>query len=70
MDTVLIENWVREENAEFKVKGWKIALLIDNCPVHTEIENLSHVGLIFLTPNTIWVSQPIDQGVISSLRAY
>ena len=53
MDSVLIENWVREENAEFKAKGRKIALLIDNCPVHTEIENLSHVKLIFLTPNTI-----------------
>ena len=70
MDSVLIENWVREENAEFKAKGRKIALLIDNCPVHTEIENLSHVKLIFLTPNTIWVSQPMDRGVISSLRAY
>ena len=53
MDSVLIENWVREENAGFKAKGRKIALLIDNCPVHTEIENLSHVKLIFLTPNTI-----------------
>ena len=39
---------VREINTEFKFKERKVALRIDNCPVHPEKENLSHVTLIFL----------------------
>ena len=53
-----------------EAKERKVALIIDNCPVHPEIENLSHVKLIFLPPNTTSVIQPMDQGVIRSLIAH
>ena len=44
MDSVLFEDWVRKINAEFKAKENKVALIIDNCPAHPEIENSSHIN--------------------------
>ena len=70
MDGVLFEEWVREINAELKTKVRKIALIIDNCPVHPEIENISLPKLIFLPPYTTLVIQPMDQGIIRSLKVH
>ena len=67
MDSVLFEEWVRDVT---KVEGRKVALIIGNCPGHPVIENLSHVKLVFLPPNTTSVSQSMDQGVIRCLKAY
>ena len=63
MDSVLFEEWVRDVNKKFKAEGRKVALIVDSCPAHPIIENLSHVKLFFLPPNTTSVSQPMDQGV-------
>ena len=51
-------------------KSRKVVLLIDNCPVHPEIKNLTNINLIFLPPNTTSVLQPMDQGVMRSLKAH
>ena len=70
MDSVLFEEWVRDVNKKFQAEGRKVALIIDNCPAHPIIENLSHVKLVFLPPNTISVNQPMDQGVIRCFKAH
>ena len=70
MDSILFEEWVREIDRRFTAKGKKIALVIDNCPAHLSIDNLVSVDLIFLPPNTTSKLQPMDQGVIRSLKAY
>ena len=41
----------------------------DNCPAHTHIENLKSIKLFFLPPNTTSTTQPMNQGVIRSLKA-
>ena len=69
MDSVLFEEWVRDLSKKFQAKDRQVALIIDNCPAHPNIENLSHVKLVFLPPNTTSVSQPMDQGVIRSIKA-
>ena len=61
---------MRDVNKKFQVEGRKVALIIDNCPAHPIIENLSHVKLVFLPPNTTSVSQPMDQGVIRCLKVH
>ena len=61
---------MRDVNKKFQAEGRKVALIIDNCPAHPIIENLSHVKLVFLPPNTTSVSQPMDQGVIRCLKAH
>ena len=42
---------------------------IDNCPADTDVTPLDSVELIFLPPNTTSITQPMDQGVIRSLKA-
>ena len=61
MDGVLFEEWVRNLNKKFESEKRKVALIIGNCPAHPIINNLSHIKLVFLPPNTTSVSQPMDQ---------
>ena len=70
MDSVLLEEWVRDVNKTFQAEWRKVALIIDNCPAHPIIENLSHLKLVFLPPNTTSVTQPMNQGVIRCLKAH
>ena len=70
MDSALFEEWVRELDVKFEKQNRKIALIIDNCPAHPTIADLSNVKLIFLPPKTTSVSQPMDQGVIRCLKAF
>ena len=70
MDGNLSTEWVRQLDNKFVAEGRKIALIIDNCPAHPEIDNLQAVELIFLPPNTTPKTQPMDQGVIRSLKAH
>jgi len=66
----LFEEWVRGLDTSFRAQNRKIVLLIDNCPAHPEINNLTNINLVFLPPNTTSVLQPMDQGVIRSLKAH
>ena len=69
MEGILFEEWVRELERKFASEGRNVALVIDNCPGHPQIENLKTIKLFFLPPNTTSKTQPIDQGVISLLKA-
>ena len=66
----LFTEWVRQLDNKFVAEGRKIALIIDNCPTHPRIDNLQAVKLIFLPLNTTSKTQPMDQGVIRSLKAH
>lgn len=46
----------------------KVALIADICPVHPDVSGLMAIDLNFLHPNTTYVTQPMDQGVIQSLK--
>ena len=63
MDGISFEVWVRELDRKFLSEGRNVALVIDNCPAHP------HIELFFLSPNTTSITQPMDQGVIRSLKA-
>ena len=69
MNSELFEEWVREQDEKFEIEGRKVALIIDNCPAHPVIENLKSITLYFLPPNTTSALQPMDQGVIWSLKS-
>ena len=70
MDSQIFEEWVRKLDRTFRMEGRKIALLVDNCPARPSVSDLTNVELVFLPPNTTSVSQPMDQGVIRSLKAH
>ena len=66
MDSHIFEEWVRKLDRTFPMEGRKIVLLIDDCPAHPSVSNLTNVQLVFLPPNTTSVLQPMDQDVIRS----
>ena len=70
MTGVLFEEWVRKLDSSFRAQSRKVALLIDNCPAHSDIKNLKNINLIFLPPNTTSVLQSMDQGVIRNLKTH
>ena len=69
MDGILLEEWIRELDRKFLSEGRNVALVIDSCPAHPHTENLKAFKLFFLPPNTTSITQPMDQGVIRSLKA-
>ena len=68
MTSDLFEEWVRELDREFQHEDKKIALIVDNCPAHPDINNLKAIELVFLPPNTTSHTLPMHQGVIWSLK--
>ena len=60
-DSALFEEWVRELDRKFVREG---------SPAHPHIEGLDTIQLVFLPPNTTSKTQPMDQGVIRSLKAH
>lgn len=67
MTGAIFEDWCRKLDRRMRLEGRKIALLVDNCPAHPTLE-LQNIELVFLPPNTTSVTQPMDAGVIRSLK--
>lgn len=69
MTSEIFKTELREWDEKLKVEKRKILLLIDNCPAHPDVE-LEQIKLIFMPPNTSSKLQPMDQGVIHSLKCH
>lgn len=67
MTSGLWSEWLH--NFDKRVKR-PVILFSDNCPAHPYISNLKNVKLIFLPPNTTSLIQPMDQGIIKSLKSH
>ena len=61
---------MRKLDTKFDAEGMKIVLIIDNCHAHPNVDNLRAIQLLFLPPNTTFKTQPMDQGVIRTLKAF
>ena len=70
MNSEIFEEWFCKLDQKFCADDRKIALIIDNCPAHPSISNLTNIQIIFLPPNTMSILQPMDQGVICSVKAH
>ncbi|GBN68230.1 Jerky -like [Araneus ventricosus] len=53
-----------------KLKLKKAILLMDNAPAHPDVETLKSESItcIFMAPNTTAILQPMDQGLIESMK--
>ncbi|GBL80135.1 Jerky -like [Araneus ventricosus] len=53
-----------------KLKPKKAILLMDNAPAHPDVETLKteNITCIFMPPNRTAILQPMDQGVIESMK--
>ena len=70
MESEICSDYARRLDAKFHVEGRKVALIIDNCPAHSNIDNLKATELVFLPLNTTSKTQLMDQGVIRALKAF
>lgn len=70
MTSALFEKIITRWDNKLIRQKKKILLLLDNCPAHPDIHNLKAIKLVFLPPNTTSVLQPMDQGVIKSLKTH
>ena len=68
MTGMLFTEWVHNLDDMMQHQDRKILLVIDNCPAHPDISDLKNVTLEFLPPNTTSMTQPMDMGVIKSLK--
>ena len=69
MSSFLFDEWVKELDRKFEKENCKIVLIADNCPAHPIVDGLKAIELVFLPQNTTSKTQPMDQGVIRSLKA-
>ena len=60
---------MRQLHQKFSAANRKIALIIDNCTAHPHVEQLNSIELTFQPPKTTSHTQPMDQGIIRSLKA-
>ncbi|MEW8546499.1 MAG: transposase, partial [Candidatus Thiodiazotropha sp.] len=68
MTSAIFTKWVTKFDKKCQRQQRRVALIVDNCPAHPKIKGLKAVNLIFLPPNTTSRTQPMDQGVIRSLK--
>lgn len=64
-------SWLTAWDEELVSKNEKILLLVDNCSAHTPPPNftLRNITIEFLPKNTTSYLQPLDAGIIHSLKA-
>ena len=67
MNTRLFEWWLQRFNRKMRRQGRKVLLFVDNVPSHPATE-LRNVKLVFLPANTTSKLQPMDQGIIQTMK--
>ena len=70
MTGYLFGEWIKKLASSFQDQDRKVVIFMHNCPAHPEIKIFTNISLIFLPPNPTSAIQPIDQGVIRSLKAH
>jgi len=71
MTGLIFEDWVRKLDRRFRIEKRRIALVLDNCPMHLHnISGLTNITLLFLPPNTTSRAQPMDAGIIRNLKVH
>jgi len=68
MTTTIWIEFLRKLESKMRLNNRKIVLIVDNCSSHVVIE-LNYIKLVFLPPNTTSVLQPMDMGVIHSIKS-
>ena len=64
----IFEEWVRMLDKRMTLLQRNIALIIDNCAAHPNVDKLKSIKIYFLPPNTTSVIQPMDMGIINNLK--
>ncbi|KAH8039617.1 hypothetical protein HPB51_007817 [Rhipicephalus microplus] len=69
MTRELFLQWLIKLDEQMRKENRKILLIVDNCSAHIVNVRLTHVRREFLPPNNTSLLQPLDQGIIKSVKA-
>ncbi|XP_052262071.1 tigger transposable element-derived protein 4-like [Dreissena polymorpha] len=67
MTTGIMEDWLKWFDRRMRHARRHVILFVDNAPSHPRI-TLTKIKLQFLPPNTTSVIQPMDQGIIQTMK--
>ena len=70
MTNGILSDWLRKWDRSLCFQQRKIALLVDNCSAHGDVEELKCIEVVKLPRNTTSLIQPCDLGIIRTLKAY
>jgi hypothetical protein len=72
MTATLFIEFMQKLNKHFRNQGRHVAVILDNCCAHRadELQQLTHVKIFFLPPNTTSVTQPMDAGIIKNFKVH
>ena len=68
MTTSLFEEYIYNLDLKIFLNKRKVAIVIDNCPVHPVLPNLKSIELLRLPRNTTSKTQSMDVGVIKQFK--
>lgn len=70
MSRAVFKEWLLDFDREMSRKGRHVCLLLDNCSAHhVEDANPTNVEVRFFPPNCTSLIQPLDQGIIRSVKS-
>ncbi|XP_062566571.1 tigger transposable element-derived protein 4-like [Saccostrea cucullata] len=67
MTSAIYEEWLKLLNKQMTRQNRKILLFVDNAPSHPAL-TLSNITVKFFPPNTTSKTQPMDQGIIQTVK--
>ena len=56
MDSEIFTEWIKQLDRKFLAQNRKVAFIVDNCPAHPHVPDLTVIDLIFLLLNTTSVN--------------
>lgn len=71
MNNFIFEAWIKQIDEDFRLKDRHILLLVDNFSGHAlNSYTPSNIRLEFFAPNLTSLCQPLDQGIIATVKMY
>ena len=70
MTSNIFDKFLKNWDNLLKYQRKKICIFVDNCPSHKILSALYCIEVIFLPPNTTSIFQPMDVGIIKTLKTY
>ena len=67
MTSVIFETWLKKFHKRMGRKGQNVLLFLDNATSHSNVQ-LCNVKLKYLTANTTFILQPLEQGIILAMK--
>ena len=68
MDKALFGKYIKTWNNELILQNRKVVCFLDNVCSHN-IAQPSNIQLVYFPPNTTYLIQPLDKGIIHSFKA-